>query len=128
MRRLSLLFAVLFVLALLGSDSQKEYDDKTESVGLEGTWRLTEFEFDGQKSKTAPGNQEIKTIRDEAVTSRYPDGAGWQGSYRINSTGKPPRLDWIGEGDRFQAHPVKCIFQCDGDTLRIAFMLHAGDR
>ena len=43
MRRLSLLPAALFVVSLFGSDSPKEYDDKTEIVGIEGTWRLIEM-------------------------------------------------------------------------------------
>jgi hypothetical protein len=35
MRRLSLLFAVLLVLPLFGSDSPKEYDDTTEYPSAE---------------------------------------------------------------------------------------------
>jgi hypothetical protein len=33
----SLLSAVLLVIPLVGSDSPKEYDDKTKTVGIEGT-------------------------------------------------------------------------------------------
>ena len=44
MHRLSLLFAVLSVVPLLGSDSAKEYDDRTEVAGIEGTWRGTRID------------------------------------------------------------------------------------
>jgi hypothetical protein len=49
MRRLVSLFAALLVFPPLGSDSPKESDDTVKVDGLEGTWRLTEYELDGAK-------------------------------------------------------------------------------
>jgi hypothetical protein len=45
MRRL--LLAALLVLSLLGSDSPREYDDRTQDMGIEGDWLLLRVETDG---------------------------------------------------------------------------------
>jgi len=119
MRRLSLLFAALLVLPLLGSDSPKEYDDRTETAGIEGTWRAMEYEFKGTTGK--PTRQCVMTFRGGTLTSPWSDGDLWQGSYRIDPTRQPPHLDWIPSKGFYEGTTLKAICQIDGDTLRIAY-------
>jgi uncharacterized protein (TIGR03067 family) len=119
MRRLSLLFAVLIVVLLLGSDSSKEYDDQTESVGILGTWRLTEREVDGNKAVVY--GEIVQTYRIGTYTIDG-NGPAWQGRYRTDPGANPPRLDWYHSNGPFAGKTIKLIYQIDGDTLRIAFI------
>jgi hypothetical protein len=66
MRRGMLLLPALLVLPLLGSDSPKEYDDKVAVAGIEGTWRLTEYELDGAKRE--PNFRCSVTVRNGTFT------------------------------------------------------------
>ena len=112
MRRLLLPFVVLLVLLLLGSDSPKEYDGTTEYIGIEGTWRLIEYDFKG--NKTNP--QCVRTFRNETYTTKWRQGDTWRGNYRIDLTPKTPHLD-LNTDD---GPTLLYIYQIDGDTLRMA--------
>jgi len=102
MRRTILLLAgVLLCVVALGSDSPKEYDDKTENVGIEGRWRLTEIiDWNGEKQ----GIQDMRPFRFE--------------NYRIDKNHNPPHLDRSFAD--FKGRTFRFIYQLDGDTLRIA--------
>lgn len=82
MRRLLLPFAVLLVLASLGSDSPKEYDDETAIAGLDGTWQAVDC-----IRCVAGRSWKIWTTanRPTAVT---------------RSTRRATRITWIGMGGR----------------------------
>ena len=117
MRRLSLLLAVLCVIPLFGSDLPKEYGDRTENTGIEGTWQLIEIGYDGQKDKSS---SEWKiTYRSGIHTEKKGKDETYRGNYRIDATRNPPHLDSIassGEDITF-----KGIYHIDGETLRIGF-------
>jgi uncharacterized protein (TIGR03067 family) len=117
---LSLPFAVLLVLPLLGSDSPKEYNDATEAVGIEGAWQLTEFEFKG--AKTRIDLHGVLTYRGGTFTLTYGSVESLRGSYRIDPTQKPPHIDWIPLTGELKGKPIKFIYQIDGNTLRLGFM------
>jgi uncharacterized protein (TIGR03067 family) len=118
MRRTILLAGVLLSVVALGSDSPKGYDDKTEVAGIEGTWRLTELEFHGRKIDLPV--QRVTTLRGETYTVNVSKGEILRGSFHIDPAHKPPHLDWMPTSGTFKGHTVKCIYQIDGDTLRIA--------
>jgi uncharacterized protein (TIGR03067 family) len=117
MRRTVLLLAgVLSTLVVLGSDSPREYDDKTGVVGIEGTWRLTEIEVNGRR-KAKPNIVCITTFRGDTCTSRWSDGSTFRERYCIDSAQKPSHLDLIASEGASTTR--KCIYQIDGDTLRV---------
>jgi uncharacterized protein (TIGR03067 family) len=107
------LLIVLFVVPLFGSDSPKEYDGKTESVGIEGKWRLIELELNGLKDE--PVHQEEITVRSGTYTINNDSGT-IRKNYRLDTTQKPPHLDWILPS----GETLKFIYQIDGDRLRVA--------
>ena len=122
MRRLSLLFAVLLVVPLLGSGSPKDYDGKTEYVGIEGTWRLTQVELNGTNG---PPSQAVHTYYSRTYTVTL-NGKTSGGSYCIDTTHNPTYLDLTPSDPA--AYGGKHIYQIDGDTLRIARMSRRPDR
>ncbi len=81
-RTLWLLAGVLLGVAALGSDSPKEYDDRTTVDPLEGTWRLIEWECNGNKSK--PGRKFTNTYHSGTFTWDSGDGDPWRGTHRID--------------------------------------------
>jgi len=119
-RTICWLAAMLLCVVALGSDSPKEYDDKTVAVDLEGAWRLTEFEFKG--AKATPSVHGVLTYRGGIFSLKYGGVESVGGSYRIDSTQKPPHLDWIPSAGELKGKTLKLIYQIDGDTLRLGFM------
>jgi uncharacterized protein (TIGR03067 family) len=116
MRRTVLLLAgVLLAVVALGSDSPKDYDDKTEVAGIEGTWRLIELESSGKKQK--PSTQHVLTIHNGTYT--YVDGEGdpVRVNCQIDPARNPPHLNIIPSIGFYQG---VTIYQIKGDTLRIA--------
>ena len=113
------LLTVLLVVPLFGFDSPKEYGDRTEHVGIEGAWRLTEVQLNGNN---APPTQAVDTFYTKTYTVTL-NGKTSGGSYRIDITHKPSHLDLtpsdpVASGGKTVWH----IYQIDGDTLRIARM------
>ena len=112
------LLLVLLVLPLLGSDSPKEYDDKTEILDVEGTWRRTEFQFNGEK-RDLP-YESVMILRGGSYTRNDSNGTTLRGSYHIDPTCNPPHIDWFPSDEPFKGQTFRFIYQIDGDTLREA--------
>ena len=119
MRRTYPLFAVLLVVLLLGSDSLNEYDDKTTEDPLEGRWRLTGREQYGVQTKLDVQDQVFITFHSGTFTVNT-DTCYYQGKYRIAPIHKPPQLDGELFTHLLHDHMGKCIYQIDGDRLKIA--------
>ena len=119
MRRLSLLFAVLFVVPLLGSDSPKEYDDRTENVGIEGTWRMTEQELKGQKITDVKC---VDTFRNGIYTFQWDNKRPTRWNYRIDTACKPHHLE-TPLPNELNKGVLMFIYQIDGDKLRMAMFI-----
>jgi uncharacterized protein (TIGR03067 family) len=119
MRRLSLLFAVLFVVLLLGSDSPKEYDDRAEYVTIEGAWRLTECTQNGEPMPLGR-RPTVMTLRGGTLTFDTGYGHIDRGTYRAAPVRKLSHFDRVPVFGPFPCVSARCISRIDGDTLRIA--------
>jgi uncharacterized protein (TIGR03067 family) len=125
MRRTVLVLAgVLLATVALGSDLPKEYDGSTETDGIGRTLRLTDAECNGQKMDFF---ECVLTCRVGTYTANHKDGDTLRGSYRIDTTRKPPHLDWMPSNGVYVGQTRKFICQIDGNTLRIASMASLGD-
>jgi uncharacterized protein (TIGR03067 family) len=111
--------AVLFVVVALASDSPKEYDDKTEYVGIEGAWRLTDSTQNGNQLPLS-SRPIVMTLRRGTLTFDRGYGHANRGTYRIASAGKLSHFDRVPVFGPYPCVSGKCISQLDGDTLRIA--------
>jgi uncharacterized protein (TIGR03067 family) len=118
-RTIWLLAGVLLCVAALGSDSPKEYDDKTEVRDeLEGTWERTDFTYFGRKLELP--YQEVATFRHGILTRKFSPGETVPGSYRINPTRSPAHLDWTPSTVECKGQTLKWIYKVKADTLKIA--------
>ena len=86
MRRTILPAGMLLCVMALGSDSPKEYDDKTEYVGIEGTWRLTDVEYEGRKTNPYGKCVTTTTYRSGIYTDNFSNGDKTQGNFSIDSS------------------------------------------
>jgi uncharacterized protein (TIGR03067 family) len=107
MRPVLLLLPVLCVLALLGSDSPREYDNRTEYTGLDGTWQMVDAAI-------------VLTCRGSTWKFNTGGRDSWRGTQRIDITREPHHLDLYYENGPYQGKTLKCIYKIDGDTLTIA--------
>ena len=115
MRRMVLLLAgVLLSTVAMGSDSPKEYDDKTTLNPLEGSWRLTEYSFRGQTG--IHPDELVLTYRGGFCTNKDSEPR----RYCIAPSQTPAHLDWIELSGPSKGETSKFIFQIKGDTLKMA--------
>ena len=126
MRRTFLLAGVLLCVVALGSDSPKEYDDRTERDELQGRWQLIEVSLNGLKQGV--DFQELMTYRAGAYTYQCDNKTIRSGNYRIDTASNPHHLDEIPSNPSRWAHLSKRIYIIDGDTLRVAFRPDDGSR
>jgi uncharacterized protein (TIGR03067 family) len=116
-RTVSFLAVLLLVVPLLGSDSPREYDDRTEDAAIEGTWQLLAVEHDGRTVNTFTW---IYTLRGGDYTRTDSDGDRGTGTYHTDANQNPPRFDFCASKEgKYGA--IKAIYQCQGDTLKMAW-------
>ena len=122
-RRTAYVLCALLVVGLLGSGSPKEYDDKTEFAGIEGTWQLIEYEFEG--GKWNPDARRVVISHSGSFTFKQ-NADSWGGTYRIDLTHNPSHLDEIQLLGNSRSE-TKSIFQINVNILRTANMLGPTD-
>jgi uncharacterized protein (TIGR03067 family) len=126
MRRLSLLFAVLVVVLLLGSDSPRDYDDKVKIVDeVDGTWKLIWIEYGGLIAGCR--KDLVMNCSKGTYIVNYGGVEEERGCYRIEPTRKPPQFDYTPSNGEHQSQTSRCIYEIQGDTLKIVEMPLWGD-
>jgi uncharacterized protein (TIGR03067 family) len=123
-RTLLLLIGVLFSVMALASDSPKDYDDATQIDGLEGTWQAVSVENTGGSFRTPPQWCMIFHAGKYTWTGL---GIAPKGSYKVDVSKKPARLDITCADLPAAEDTMKCIYRIDGDILKIAWDL-GGER
>jgi uncharacterized protein (TIGR03067 family) len=114
MKKLPPLLVAVLTLTLLGSDSPKDYDDRTQLAGIEGAWRRVEVKVNGQVQND-PGDPGL-IFRGQKFEWTG-GGGGPKGTYTFNTSHRPAHLDM-----KATDQPVnECIFQVDGEVLLLAF-------
>jgi uncharacterized protein (TIGR03067 family) len=122
--------SVLAVFAL-ASDSPKEYDDRAEYVGIEGTWQLILEEFIQGSQDHSNSDFTLSFHKGEWTGTghdplHWPDGNP-KGYYKVDTAQLPWRLDWTTT-NQLRNRTFKGIFRIEGDTLKLAQHLHDNKR
>jgi uncharacterized protein (TIGR03067 family) len=122
MRRLSLPFAALLVLPFLGASEPREYDGVTEKDDLEGSWHMVAVEYRG-RDQPVPVKGAWNYRR-----GRFTWPLDHAGTYKADPSRKPAHLDETEERGQSKGKTWKCIYEAEGDTLRIALTSRGDER
>jgi uncharacterized protein (TIGR03067 family) len=123
-RTVCLLSTILLLAVGLGSDSPKEYDDATQMVGLEGSWRLVMIEYQGRRTRQSGAGVTFR--RGTYTWTGSPNGPK-NGNYIIDPKQKPAQLALTNTDGPMKGRTDKEIYRIDGDTLTMAMFLTKGE-
>jgi uncharacterized protein (TIGR03067 family) len=117
MKHRLLLPVALLMLLLANAEARRVSGDE-----VEGLWKPVDAEMGGVKFPP----EAIKNWRLELAKGKYvlqgaesPD----QGTYVIDSTKKPRTMDILGTEGPNKGKAFPCIYEIDGDTMRICYDL-----
>jgi uncharacterized protein (TIGR03067 family) len=106
-------------LLLAGADSSREFDGATQLDEIQGSWREVPAERNG---KPVRGKSKIVVTFDGVnVTYRFDKQIANKGTYRVDSSRRPGRLDEIFVDGLNRGSSFKNIYRIDGNKLRIAY-------
>ena len=117
---------VMLALGLLGSDSPKEWDDRVEEYGLEGTWRLVSAIDGGPPPGPGTTSDTMTFHRGRFV---WHEGSNTlAGTYTTWPANRPAGLDLIHEEGPLKNRSWLGVYKLDGDKLYIATRSSSDDR
>lgn len=97
---------------------------KTAKKNLEGTWKVTSAEQNGETKDQF--KDATVTFTDGKFTVKHPDGNTHSGTYKIVMAGGKPAIDMTADSGPNEGKTFQCIFSVDGDTLKICRPVEAG--
>jgi uncharacterized protein (TIGR03067 family) len=105
---------------LLGADAAKEDQAKNELDKLQGEWALLAIDNNGTENKLMPDDVAFK-LKGEVLSVKSSKGEyGKYAKIRLDPTKKPKAMDvTVTEG---QEELAKCIYELDGDNLKVAYL------
>jgi uncharacterized protein (TIGR03067 family) len=114
LRSLHLPIAAMLVVALLGSNSPKEYDDRAQDGAIEGDWLLVRVEICGTTMDAGPYSPCIS----RGGKFRWAGQDEDTGTYSVDNRFRPARLT---EHTTITDSTYTNIYAVDGNTLRVAY-------
>lgn len=102
---------ILLTIGLVLGISQARADDKEDKEKLQGEWSQVSFELNGKSGKIPDAKYKFEGNNFYATSSSGGDG---EGTFAIDSSKKPKRIDLTGKGQL-----LKAIYELDGDTLKV---------
>ena len=121
---------LLVLSASLLAPAQDTKKDKKDLDSIQGTWQVVASEFGGQKAPkealeqaklrlTLKGNKFVYTSGDKKLT---------EGTFEIDPTKKPRTLDARGTDPTGKEVATTGIYELNGDTMRVCFVLKGEKR
>lgn len=116
----------LVVLSLLGSDSPKEFDDRTEIAGIEGTWQIVTSGTPGHQ--THPDTPCIETLQGGKFVYSENGVMHQQGTYTSRVDRVPCYLDETTAEGITPKGTKKFIYRRNDDRLLTAYGAQTSER
>jgi uncharacterized protein (TIGR03067 family) len=113
-----LFLGAVLACAALGSDSPKDYDDRTTFASLEGTWVVQYVEINGQRQKEGDN---VKLVFKGDVVTLHEKARPQVLKFRADPSRRPGHLDLQEGGVPGKDTTLPMIYVIEGDVLRIAF-------
>ena len=110
----------LLTIGLVLIIGQARADDKEDKEKLQGEWSLVSYELNGKSGKIPDAKYKFEGNNFYATSLSGGDG---EGTFAIDSSKKPKRIDFTGKGQL-----VKAIYELDGDTLKVCIGANFNER
>jgi len=114
--RAALLLAAVLVTA---SDAPKEDPVKKDLKGLEGTWRALSGEENGKKVPDKEVKQMRLVFEGKKFTAYFGPVVLMQGTVKLDPAKKPRAMDLVSTAGRLTGQTAPCIYELDGDGLKV---------
>jgi uncharacterized protein (TIGR03067 family) len=88
---------------------------------LQGKWKVESFEFNGKPVEAL--KNAIREFKDGKYTLTPASGEVFNGTVKVDSTKKPKEIDLV-----INERTLKGIYELDGDTLKISYVLEGDER
>ena len=105
------LFTLLLPVVCLGTDSPKEYGDRTTKDDVEGSWQLLSKDLERNNLTY------ILTYRSGKFIGRVNGKHHCNGTYTVNNERKPALLDETSVSEPDNNRTILEIYRIEGDTL-----------
>ncbi len=113
--------ATVFLMAglLMAADKPKQDTVKEEIRKLQGTWVVVSFHVAGQPLDAAKGRK--WTFSGDKLKTPLLKGEMLEQTYQLDPAKKPKAIDfYVSKDQGGPGFPTKCIYELEGDTLKIA--------
>ena len=98
------------------------------AANLIGTWTAVSATIDGRPLDA----ETVKQLRLTLTADRYKSERGGQvlfdSTYRVDTAKSPPHIDMIGTEGELKDKAAPGIYQLDGDTLQLCYVMPGKDR
>lgn len=95
---------------------------------IQGTWTCVSGEKDGTPIPADVVKQlKLKLTKDKYAT-RKGDELLFESEYKLDASKKPAEIDIIGTEGDLKGKAAKGIYQLDGDTLKLCYVMPGGER
>lgn len=127
MNRFATLFLGLVILFAIAAEPLKDptTEKGTDRERLQGTWNITDVEFDGKPLSDGPSLRQFKGVRltfegDQVINSR----TFKKSSFKVDNTatGVLDIVEPSSDGD----HKMLYLYRLEGDTLKLCFTNQSG--
>lgn len=92
---------------------------RKDKAALQGTWKVTASEQDGEKVLAADLKDLFLIIKGDAISIKEGGKAEERFAFQIDPTKKPKEIDLTIKFGPAKGRVDRAIYQLDGDTLRI---------
>jgi uncharacterized protein (TIGR03067 family) len=127
MRRFAAMLLVLTAGLVFGAGDSKD-DAKKDLDQMQGTWRRTSAQMNGQSLPEEALKNTTLTIKGDEYTLEEKGGETRKGTFKLDPSKSPKQIDLMPAEGPNKGKTLPGIYELDGDTLRYCINLQGKDR
>jgi uncharacterized protein (TIGR03067 family) len=93
---------------------------KTDAQAILGTWRIVSAQAGGREVPDDQVPRDQVTFEEKTYTQKNPDGKNVEeGEYVLDAGKSPKTMDMIVKTGQYAGKKQLCVYELDGDTLKV---------
>lgn len=101
---------------------------QTPAANLNGIWTAVSATIDGRSLDAETVKQLRLTLTADRYKSERVGQVLFDSTYRVDDTKSPPHIDMIGTEGELKDKAAPGIYELDGDTLKLCYVMPGKDR